>query len=284
MTKAKDIARGLTPPYMWNLLKKCFPRPVPVEPASEQEEPLKGAFECPVCGKSVVRFVPLSLHYRKMGEKYPSVHKKNLAETLYVHAYRCPHCGESDRNRLYALYLRGKFAELKTTGRKYSFLDLAPRKRLREFLKSWDFLDYRSADLFMDDVDDKVDITDMHIYPDNRYDMILCSHVLEHVDNDRKAMAELYRILKPGGFAIVMVPINLFLEEDYEDSSVVTPEGRWSHFGQNDHVRVYSKKGFVGKLKDAGFSVHEYGEDYFGADVFEKNGIHPRSVLYVVTK
>jgi len=140
-------------------------------------------------------------------------------------------------------------------------------------------------DLFMAGVDDKVvDITNMSIYADNRFHLIVCSHVLEHIEDDRKAMAELYRVLNPAGFAIVMVPINLWLKEDFEDPVKTTEAERWRYFGQNDHVRVYSKAGFVGKLTAVGFKVAQLGIDYFGAEVFERNGIHPRSVLYIARK
>jgi ubiquinone/menaquinone biosynthesis C-methylase UbiE len=121
-------------------------------------------------------------------------------------------------------------------------------------------------------------------YVDNCFDMILCSHVLEHVDDDRKAMSELFRILKPSGFGIIMVPIDINLKEDFENPEYKTEAERWKYFGQNDHVRLYSKNGFATKLIQTGFKVNQLGIDYFGADVFEKNGIHPRSVLYVVEK
>lgn len=102
--------------------------------------------------------------------------------------------------------------------------------------------------------------------------------MLEHVENDRKAMSELYRVLKKGGFGIIMVPILLTLEEDMENKKYNTEALRWKYFGQNDHVRMYSKKGFVAKLEEAGFKVNQLGVYYFGQDVFHKYGIHPRSV------
>ena len=83
-----------------------------------------------------------------------------------------------------------------------------------------------------------MDITDIK-QPDNSYDVIICSHVLEHIENDRKAMKELYLILKEGGFAILQVPISYSLEKTFEDNSIDTPDGREFAFGQNDHVRIY---------------------------------------------
>ena len=268
----KEIARAWTPPVVWNWIKRVLGIRDP-----------QGSLFCPVCGKRVDLFQPISLRLRKMYEQYPPV-SRCLSETLYWHAYSCPHCGASDRSRLYAMYLSEKFLEMEKTGQQYLFLDIAPTWALPKFIKSHGFIRYRSADLYMENVDDKVDIMDMNIYQDGQFDVILCSHVLEHVNDDRKALSELYRVLKPSGFAIVMVPINLLLEKDFEDKNIVSEADRWRYFGQNDHVRSYSKNGFITKLKETGFIVHQYDEKYFGAFEFRKFGIEPHSVLYVVTK
>jgi SAM-dependent methyltransferase len=204
-------------------------------------------------------------------------------ETLNIVAYGCPHCGAADRNRLYALYFKQQFSRMDVTKR-YSFIEFGPSGPLSAVLKKQPLLNYRSSDLFLDNVDDRVDITDMPVYKNCSIDIFLCSHVLEHVEDDRKAMAELYRILKPGGWGIVMAPILLTLENVYEDASIKSEADRWKHFQQGDHVRLYSKQGFIRRLEDAGFKVNQFGIDYFRADVFEKHGIDPRSVLYVVEK
>jgi SAM-dependent methyltransferase len=108
--------------------------------------------------------------------------------------------------------------------------------------------------------------------------------VIEHVPDDAKAMRELYRILKPGGWGITMVPIHLGITSTYEDSSIKDEAGRWKHFGKDDHLRVHSKHGFVGQLEAAGFNVQQLGSSHFGETRFLKAGIHPRSVLYVARK
>lgn len=284
MSVFKNIARGVTPPYVWCLMKKCFKwKPDPPDPPTWEEQ-LKGSYMCPVCGKSVRFFNHLPYFYLKFNEMYPRVQSKNFSETMNSHAYTCPHCGATDRDRLYAMFLEQRFAELEKTQRQYRFLDVAPSKPLQNFIQRHVFIQYRSADLYMDDVDDKVDIMNMDIYQDGQFDAILCSHVLEHVEDDRKAMAELYRVLDSDGFAIVVVPIDLMLETDFEDKNIVSEADRWRYFGQNDHVRAYSKRGFIAKLEETGFVVHQYDEKYFGAWEFRNKGVEPHSVLYVVTK
>ena len=245
---------------------------------------IEKTFFCPVCNHSVKEFHRISDFWDDMMDKYACIHSIYCIETLNRKAYSCPHCHASDRDRLYAIYLDVIFNAIQTKDRKCNLLEMAPTKCLTEFIKKHRFIQYRSSDLYMEDVDDHVDITDMYIYPDNKFDVIICSHILEHVEDDRKAMSELYRILSPDGFAIVMAPVNLSLAEDFENSTYQTEAERWKYFGQNDHVRFYSKNGFVNKLTQTGFKVSQLGVEYFGQEIFIKNGIHPRSVLYVVTK
>ncbi len=249
---------------------------------------------CPVCKTSVAYLNHLPDYYFEKFDKYWFIHSIFAMETFNILNHSCPACGASDRERLYALYFENKFdsinkakpclQDLGDTSKKYKFIDFAPGHSLGNFFKQYSFLEYRSADLFSADVDDIVDISDMKTYKDNSIDIFLCSHILEHVENDRKAMRELYRILKDNGFGIVMVPILLTLKEVYENPRIISEADRWRHFGQNDHVRMYSKEGFVSRLEEAGFKVCQFGIDYFGTDVFERHGIHPRSVLYVVEK
>ncbi len=100
----------------------------------------------------------------------------------------------------------------------------------------------------------KMDITKIQ-YPDHHFDAILCNHVLEHVDDDKRAMSELFRVLKPGGWAILQVPIALALQETYEDCSITSPTAREVAFGQSDHVRLYGND-YTDKLQATGFIVN----------------------------
>jgi SAM-dependent methyltransferase len=246
-----------------------------------------GPFRCPICNQSVRRFDPLPDEYldelRRYGFKF-----MNDAEMCNSKSYTCPHCGTCDRERLYALYLREYFRAATPNG-SAKVLDFAPLAELTRFIREliaashYDFT-YVTADLLREDVDDRVDITDMHIYGDCSVDLFICSHVLEHVSDDKKAMRELFRILKPGGRGILVVPITLTLTEIDEDPSVTDPAERWRRFGQDDHVRLYSKQGFLSRAHDAGFKVNQLGSEYFGAGTFSKHGITDQSVLYVVER
>ena len=236
---------------------------------------------CPVCSTDNVRFLPLPPYYAQMRKRYGSVHPTRMSETMNRRRYSCSHCQAADRDRLYALYFR---EYLRAGGSLRSVLDIAPRPALTQFLKAAGVKNYRSADMIAPDADDRVDIQNMSIYGDGQFQIFLCSHVLEHVADDLAAMRELHRVLASDGWGICMVPINLSLSEVYEDATIVDEAGRWKHFGQNDHVRAYSKSGFVNRLESVGFVVEQYGISHFGRDAFRRHGVHARSVLYIVRK
>jgi SAM-dependent methyltransferase len=105
----------------------------------------------------------------------------------------------------------------------------------------------------------KMDITDIPLESES-VDLVICSHVLEHVQDDAKAMRELKRVLRPGGTALIMFPVDYSRQTTYEDPSIVTPEARREAFHQSDHVRVYGAD-FDERLQAAGFEVdaNRYG-------------------------
>ena len=194
--------------------------------------------------------------------------------------YICPNCEAVDRERAYALVMKKVLPQDKN----FKILDIAPRKCLENFVKNnFPKAEYKTCDLFMPDVDYKLDITDMKDIADGSFDFFICSHVLEHVTDDLKAMRELNRILSADGKGIVVVPINLNQTEIDEDPSVTDVTERWQRFGQDDHVRAYSKKGFVARLEKAGFKVAEYDKNFFGAEKMAENGLTETSVVYVVS-
>jgi SAM-dependent methyltransferase len=130
-------------------------------------------------------------------------------------------------------------------------LHIAPERCLQPLFNRAVGLGYLTADLHRTDVMERMDITDIN-HPDDSFDAIYCSHVLEHVDNDRQALHEFYRILRIGGWAVLNVPITA--EHTFEDPSVTDPDERTRLFGQDDHVRRYGPD-YSDRLKQAGFEV-----------------------------
>ncbi|HVZ95253.1 MAG TPA: methyltransferase domain-containing protein [Chitinophagaceae bacterium] len=237
-------------------------------------------YDCPVCGAVQVKMHPVSAYYFGNWQKYQTIHNPVFIETMNLAHYMCARCFSFDRERLYALYLKEYFCNRQPV----SLLDIAPGKALKRFLKNYPQVIYRSMDLEREDVDDRFDITDMKGYKDEQFDFFICSHVLEHIPDDIKAMQELHRVLKKGGKGIAMVPISLQLEKTMEDPGCTDEAMRWKYFFQNDHVRMYAKEDFINRLRSVGFTVEQLGIDHFSREVFEKNAISPTSVLYVVSK
>ena len=164
----------------------------------------------------------------------------------------CPGCGSLERHRL-AWMVFEQHTNLFDPVEK-SLLHIAPEGIMSYKLRNLSHVDYLSADLSDPGAMVKMDITDIQ-YPDNTFDLIYCSHVLEHIPNDRQAMRELYRVLKPNGFALLMVPITR--KETFEDPSVTDPAMRTKLFGQADHVRHYGPD-FKDRLEDSGFSTRTF--------------------------
>lgn len=249
---------------------------------SEKQKNQDENFQCPICEQSVKDFDPLPFNYLEEYDKHGFVHSLFCFETLNFLHYSCPQCYASDRNRLIWLYLK---EELKTyNSSENHFLDIAPDFQLRKKIRQAIGETYRTADLFMSDVDDKVDICNMDIYSANSFNYLLCSHVLEHVEDDNKALNEFFRILKPGGKAILLVPILLTLEKDLEDQSIASESDRWKYYGLGDHLRLHSKKGFQDKIISAGFKLETLGIDHFGDSTFFLHGLNKKSVLYIAQK
>ncbi|HRH70368.1 MAG TPA: methyltransferase domain-containing protein [Flavobacteriales bacterium] len=219
---------------------------------------------CPICGKGAIAYLPSGSPPR------PHV--------------LCPFCGSRERARMAWLFLKERGA-LRSGLR---ILHVAPESCLRDKLRSLPQVEYIAGDKHepgyayppgtMD-----LDVTELP-FPDGRFDLILCSHVLEHVPDDRTAMRELYRVLAPGGLGILMVPIALGNAVTEEDPGITDPQERLRRYGQFDHVRLYGRD-YVDRLAHAGFIVTEDAmtERLSPEDVF-RFGLLRSEVVHAVTK
>ena len=164
----------------------------------------------------------------------------------------CPRCFSLERDRLVWLFLKQK-SDFFTSPPNRKMLHVAPEAIFQEKFHSVVGEGYITADLNRPDVTIKMDITDID-FPDGQFDIIYCSHVLEHVIDDGIAMGEFYRVLKSNGWAILNVPV--IAGSTYEDDSITDPEERERAFGQWDHVRSYGKD-YIERLRSAGFCVEK---------------------------
>jgi SAM-dependent methyltransferase len=227
-------------------------------------------------------FKPMWKSYGRDVERYGYIHRHAEPETMNLAAMTCPKCDATDRERLMAIYLDEAWPAF--GGRRVKLMDFAPAYPLSLKIKKLPGVDYRSADLTRRDVQENVDLTDTG-YPDASVDVFICSHILEHIPDDRKAMRELCRILAPKGLGLMLVPLVVGVETTTEEpAGGASVEYRWKHFGMGDHVRQYGRRDFVARLKEAGFVVEPLGADHFGRETFRRYGIAGNSVLYVVRR
>jgi len=196
-------------------------------------------FQCTVCEKKLRKFIELS-----------------------ENELMCPNCGSLARTRRLQTILQDFLIN-----QSIKILDFSPPRCMYRKLKKNKQIDYVATDFAGEFLADKklnmVDVDE----PDNIYDLIVCYHVLEHIKDDKMAISELFRIMKPGGKGIIQTPFKN--GETYENDSIKTDAERRIHFGQEDHVRVYSVSGLCERLEKAGFTIktknyQEIQPDFFG--------------------
>jgi SAM-dependent methyltransferase len=220
---ARRIARSVAPSFLHGAVYATFYRARAVTSVR-----LAGrARFCPCCNHAFRRFVAW-----------------NGREGI-----RCPRCGSHERQRLLLLYLRAR-TDLFLSD--HHLLHVAPEPSLVPHLLRLPNLEYLRADLDHP-LAEPVDLTDMR-FEDDTFDVVICNHVLEHIPDDRRAMQELFRVLVPGGWAVLQVPIELGRERTLEDPSITSPSDRLRMYGDEDHKRLYGRD-YVDRLRSVGFEV-----------------------------
>lgn len=225
---------------------------------------LKGnKFTDPIDGKSFRKLLPYGYQNQRPNALSPS--------TLSL-----------ERHRLMWLYLKEETDFFKRDHQQ-SVLHIAPEQCFYKRFRKQKNLNYLTSDLDSPLADVKADICNLP-FEDHQFDVIFCNHVLEHIPDDNKAMAELFRVMKPGGWGIFQVPQDIHREETFEDDSITDKEERTRIFGQYDHVRVYGLD-YFDRLRKAGFTVKEV--DYtkkIAPDLLERYALQKGEILPVVFK
>jgi len=197
---------------------------------------LKGdRFTDPIDGKSFRKFLPYGYGKQRENALSPS--------TLSL-----------ERHRLMWLFLKDE-TNFFTSENKLKVLHIAPEQCFLDIFRKQQNLEYITSDIESPIADVKADICNLP-FKESEFDVVFCNHVLEHITNDTKAMQELYRVLKTGGFGIFQIPGDLFRDTTFEDNTITDRKERAQIFGQYDHVRVYGRDYFK-KLRAIGFKVDE---------------------------
>lgn len=266
-------------------LKKLIPSPV-ARPVKNIWLGIRGLYyagnkyECPICGH----------HFRKMlpgGFDLPVIKEKQIIGGGYRENDICPYCKSTDRDRLVFLYLKYE----SNFFRNYNLvLHVAPEPSLYRFFKKMKNIQYYPVTkyqegFYYDKSVRKADLLDLN-FEEGTFDWVLCNHVLEHIPEDAKAMSEIFRVLKPGGHAILQVPVSLKLKTTYEDIGITDPVEREKHFGQFDHVRIYGRD-YPNRLEQAGFYVKIINQENDLMHVpppLNKYALNSKEKLFLCTK
>jgi SAM-dependent methyltransferase len=206
-------------------------RPVELENDRSALSSTPPAHHCPICESSFDEFVRGG-HYGRPGAK-------------------CPECGALERHRAAWLYLDRERPWEQVDGRPFRLLHVAPEAPLERRFRRIPSVEYLSVDIEPGKAMATMDLTRVAT-PEAPYDLIFCSHVLEHIPDDAAAMRGLYRLVREGGLVLVQVPMRG--QETYEDASITSPGERRKAFGQEDHVRIYGAD-IVDRLQAAGFKA-----------------------------
>lgn len=186
-----------------------------------------------------------------------------------------------ERHRLLWLFLKNETDFFK---KQLKVLHFAPEQAFYKRFRELENLDYTTTDLNSPLADIKADICNLP-FLDNSYDVILCNHVLEHIPDDTKAMEELFRILKPGGWGILQIPQDLNRPFTFEDNSITDKKERAKIFGQYDHVRIYGRD-YFDKLRTIGFKVSEidYSQTNLSPKEVDRYRLAPGEIIPMVSK
>lgn len=250
------------------ILLNLLPRPLLIKMSLFFSKPVSLFYkgnnvECLICGCTFSKFMPYG---------YGKANRNNRL---------CTNCLSLERHRLLWVYLKNKTGFFKD---KISVLHIAPEQPFLKRFKKLENINYTTADLVSPIADVKTDIRDMYVFEDNKFDVIICNHVLEHIDKEQKALSELYRIMKSGAWAILQVPIDYSLESTFEDDTITDKKEREKKFGQYDHVRLYGKD-YPERLRKAGFTVTE--DDFvntFSSEEIDRYRFDKNEIIYLCKK
>lgn len=227
--------------------------------------------KCPCCGNEVI-YQPLPPdYYRMIAARYGAA--QDRGGIINEEAYSCPACGAIDSDRFIVSFLKKEGLQEAAEGLK--LLQAAPTPAVSRWIyKKCPHIQYDTVDRHMDQVTFHADIMDLHMIPDETYDVVICAHVLEYVRDDRKASGELNRILKQNGKVIFPAPADL-------NAACMEEERGLSEAG--NCCRRHNGNGLIKRLEDF-FYVHSLGKEYFGEKFFAQCGLPDTGTLYVLTK
>jgi predicted SAM-dependent methyltransferase len=208
--------------------------------------PIFKKYYCCVCNNTVGGFIPFRGGYKNQSSFIKSI--ELIGSNLDL--YKCPRCHANDRERHLFLYFKANNFE--KIFYKKNILHFAPEKHLSELIKTYNPNIYIQCDLQPKSKNiQKINIENIP-HKNSTFELIIANHVLEHVYNDSLAIKEIYRVLKPEGFAVLQVPFSKKLPSTFSDAKINTDYLKNFFYGQEDHVRIYGQD-FIERIRNNGF-------------------------------
>ena len=248
---------------MYSILKRLALSLLPSSALDALEFPLRSLYypfvkgdkvHCPCCNRSY--------------KSFQEMNREDFEDQL------CPGCGSIQRTRLLREYLNLEFPKLQ----ELHILHFSPHKYLRKIILNEKPANYYDTDFVSTRCRYQFDITALEL-DSNSLDLIISYHIFEHIPNDRLAMQECFRTLKPNGRMLAQVPWRE--ERTIEDPSITDPKDRLRLFGQEDHVRYYGREDFIKRLEELGFEVQEKkAQDLFDANTLEKESLRGEEIIF----
>ncbi len=239
--------------------------------------------KCYICGKTFFSYLPV------YGDSWYQTQVRNQGINLYFcdgtynrWEYRCPCCDSIDRTRFIMAYIHKKLRSKSNL----KVLYFAPTPSGIHYLETkMHNFSVDTNDLYLKNKDIKFhyDIQNMRGIDDKTYDVIICSHVLEHVVDDRLALKELHRVVKDGGKVLILVPLDL-KRAWFDEENGLSESENWRRFGQTDHVRRYTNNEIIKRIEEAGFKCSMITRNDLSKEIVRQNAFHKNIRIYLAEK
>jgi len=269
----KALIKRMAPPRLCRVATRTLDR---FKTAAFLCSSIGGSITCPFCGLHFKRMLPFA------GARSRVFEREHIVGGEPFDHSECPWCGSFERERHAYLFLRDSMAVF---NRRLRLLHVAPEPVLQRRLRRSKAIHAIRTDIHPGnrELDLVCDMTQIPL-PSESIDAVVCNHVLEHIRDDRAAMREVFRVLKPGAWAMLQVPLAVTRATTEEDLSVDSDEERLRRYGQRDHVRLYGRD-YPDRLASAGFVVERHdSREKFGEQYMRRYALISDEVIYLARK